>query len=58
MPRVAQKHCVSQFGTDRQIGVSQDEIWHLGKTATRDWIQRIQLDVVLAHDFTNRFHMV
>ena len=58
VPSVAQEHRVSQFGPDRQIRVSQDEIWHLGKTATRDWIQRVQLDVVLAHDFTNRFHMV
>lgn len=56
VPRVAQEHRIRHLRTQRQVGVFEDEIGHLRKTAPDDWIVRGQLQVMLPDHFPNLLH--
>jgi hypothetical protein len=53
VPGVTQEHGVSDFRSDRQVGLLEDEVGHLGKAPLRDRVCCVQLNIPFLNQFSN-----
>lgn len=56
VPRVAEKHRINDFRSDRQNGIAQNKIRDLGEPATCDRIERVELNVLLLENVPYCLH--
>jgi hypothetical protein len=57
VPEVAQKHCVSQFGSNGEVWFLQNEVGNLGKATSGNQVKLFtEPDILLFDDFAERLY--